>query len=346
VKITYFSKYSQLAPSSRFRLFQFLDSFQKAGVDLNVQILFDDSYFRFLREPSNSIKKRIQKTSYVASRFGLRMSKLRQDRSELAIIEQQLFPYLPFPVEKRFLPKNYLVEFDDAIYLTHPRKLPKVIQHASGVIAGNRTLADYSKQYNQNVHIVPTVLDSQNFQPRKKTERDKLIIGWSGIEYNFKYIRTLGPIFNRLAKKYPVEIVILAASPPRDFDFPFTFEKWNEKTEVDQIGQFDIAVMPLEMDEWCKGKCGLKLLQYMSLEIPSIATPIGVNSEIVIEGENGFTAITQEEWEQSLVRIIEDSYLRTRLGKAARQTVVDHYSLEVWFPKILNLYKSYCDGIS
>jgi glycosyltransferase involved in cell wall biosynthesis len=346
VKITYFSKYSQLAPSSRFRLFQFLDSFEKAGVDLNVQVLFDDNYFRFLREPSNGIKKRLQKTSYVASRFGLRMNKLRQDHSALAIIEQQLFPYLPFPIEKRFLPKNYLVEFDDAIYLTHPRKLPKVIQHASGVIAGNQTLADYSKQYNQNVHIVPTVLDSQNFQPRKKTEREKLIIGWSGIEYNFKYIRTLGSIFSRLAKKYPVEIVILAASPPRDFDFPFTFEKWSEKTEVDQIGQFDIAVMPLEMDEWCKGKCGLKLLQYMSLEIPSIATPIGVNSEIVKEEENGFTAISQEQWEHSLVRLIEDPSLRIRLGKAARQTVVDEYSLEVWFPKILNLYKSYCDGIS
>ncbi len=313
---------------------------------MNVQILFDDSYFRFLREPTNGIKKRLQKTSYVASRFGLRMNKLRQDRSDLAIIEQQLFPYLPFPVEKRFLPKNYLVEFDDAIYLTHPRKLPKVIQRASAVIAGNQTLADYSKQYNQNVHIVPTVLDSQNFQPRKKTAREKLIIGWSGIEYNFKYIHTLGSIFSRLAKKYPVEIVILAASPPRDFDFPFTFEKWNEKTEVDQIGQFDIAVMPLEMDEWCKGKCGLKLLQYMSLEIPSIATPIGVNSEIVKEGENGFTAISQEQWEHSLVRLIEDPSLRTRLGKAARQTVVDEYSLEVWFPKILNLYKSYCDGIS
>ena len=320
-----------------------MDSFKKAGIDLNVQILFDDAYFRFLRDPSNGIKKKLQKSSYVASRFRLRMNELRLDRSSLAIIEQQLFPYMPFPIEKRYLPKNYLVEFDDAIYLTHPKKLPKVIRNASGVIAGNRTLADYSKQYNQNVHIVPTVLDSENFQPREKTKREKLIIGWSGIEYNFKYIRNLGPIFDRLAKKYPVEIVILSASPPRDFDFPFTHEKWNEKTEVDQIGQFDIAVMPLEMDEWCKGKCGLKLLQYMSLEIPSIATPIGVNSEIVKEGENGFTAITQEEWEQSLTRLIEDPTLRTKLGKAARQTVIDHYSLEVWFPKIVSLYKSYCD---
>jgi len=343
VKITYFSKYSHLAPSTRFRLFQFLDRFEKAGVDLNVQILFDDGYFRFLRDPSSGIKKRLQKSFYVASRFKLRMHESRHDHSNLAIIEQQLFPYMPFPIEKRFLPKNYLVEFDDAIYLTHPKKLPKVIRNASGVIAGNRTLADYSKQFNQNVHIVPTVLDSENFRPREKTKREKLIIGWSGIEYNFKYIRTLGQIFDRLAKKYPVEIVILAASPPRDFDFPFTFEKWNEKTEVDQIGQFDIAVMPLEMDEWCKGKCGLKLLQYMSLEIPSIATPIGVNSEIVKEGENGFTAITQDQWEQSLTKLIEDPSLRMKLGKAARQTVIDDYSLEVWFPKIVSLYKSYCE---
>lgn len=313
-------------------------------MNLNIQILFDDGYFRFLRQPSGRWENRLLKTSYVASRFGLRMKKLRGDHSALSIIEQQLFPYMPFPLEKRFLPKNYLVEFDDAVYLTHPRKLPKVIRHASGVIAGNRTLAEYARQYNRNVHIVPTVLDAHHFKPKEKTKHEKLILGWSGIEYNFKYIRSIGPIFTRLVQKYPVEVVILAASPPRDFDFPYRFEKWNEQGEVDQIGEFDIAVMPLEIDEWCKGKCGLKLLQYMSLEIPSIATPVGVNSEIVKEGHNGFTAITQEDWEQKLIRLIEDPSMRENIGKTARQTVIEQYSLDVWFPKLLNLYRSYCNG--
>ena len=256
-------------------------------------------------------------------------------------MEQQLFPYLPFIIEKEFLPHPYLMEFDDSIYITHPQKLPQVIGAAAGVIAGNRHLADYAEQFNPNVHVVPTVLNTNTFAPAEKKNRDKLILGWSGIEYNFKYISRLAPVFNRLLARYPIEIVILSATAPKDFSFAFTHWKWDGATEVKQMNEFDVGLMPLELDEWCKGKCGLKLLQYMSLKLPSIATPAGVNAEIIRDGSNGFCASDLEEWETKLIRLIEDSELRQRMGAAARSTVLEGYSTNVWFPRLLEIYRRY-----
>jgi glycosyltransferase involved in cell wall biosynthesis len=138
-----------------------------------------------------------------------------------------------------------------------------------------------------------------------------------------------------------VEIVILSGTQPRNFSFPFRFEKWDPAREVEQLNEFDIGLMPLKMDEWCKGKCGFKLLQYMSLETPSVATPIGVNREIVQHGVNGFLAENLSDWESCLSQLISDSNLRRSLGSAARSTVLEKYSTSVWFPDLLSIYQRY-----
>jgi len=170
---------------------------------------------------------------------------------------------------------------------------------------------------------------------------DRVILGWSGLEYNFPYIRLLSPVLEKLARNFPVEIVILSGSPPRDFAFPFRFEKWDPAREVEQLNEFDIGLMPLRMDEWSRGKCGFKLLQYMSLEIPSVATSVGVNREIVQHGVNAFLAEDLPDWESCLSQLISDTNLRQSVGKAARSTVLENYSTCVWFPKLLSIYRKY-----
>jgi len=338
VNVNYYSKYSRLGPSSRYRVFQFLDLFKMEGVDVHIQSLFDDSYFQFLRSQSSS-KKKFRKVAYVASRFEKRRKALGSANPGLTVIEQQLFPYLPFFLEKPFLPERYVLEMDDAIYLTHPKKIPELIRNAHGIIVGNETLAEYSRKWNQNVHVIPTVLDTDWFLPPEKKEEDKIKIGWSGLEYNFKYLRQLRQVFLYLATTYPVEIVILSGSEPQNLDFPFRFVKWDPDHEVEQIRHFDIGIMPLEMDEWSQSKCGMKLLQYMALEIPAVATPAGVNAKIIEEGENGFTALSEEEWIQRLAQLIENPSLKLKMGKNARETVVKSYSVKSWFPRLLALYK-------
>jgi glycosyltransferase involved in cell wall biosynthesis len=339
VKITYFSKYSNLGPSSRYRVFQFADSLRAAGIDFRISELFDDRYFDILRmhEPLRVFKK----MSYTLARFHARKLVARKDDSDLCVIEQQLFPYLPFAFEQKYLPRKYLFEFDDAIYLTHPKKLPKIIQRARGVIAGNQTLAEYARQFNENVHRVPTVLNTDLFKPVPKKPKDRVIVGWSGLEYNFPYLQLLSPVLEKLVQKFPVEVLILSGSSPRGFTFPFRFEKWDPAREVEQLNRFDIGLMPLKMDEWSKGKCGFKLLQYMSLEIPSVATSIGVNREIVQQGTNAFLAEDLRDWESVLSVLISDSNLRESVGKAGRSTVLENYSTGVWFPKLLSIYRKY-----
>lgn len=339
MKITYYSKYSDLGPSSRYRAYQFLDLFRSAGFDFNISPLFDRGYFDILR--TNPSLREAKKIPYTLSRFRKRKQDLKDDTSQLAVIEQQLFPYLPFLLEKKYLPKRYLLEFDDAIYLTHPRKMPDLVRNAAGIIAGNETLAEFARRFNDHVHVVPTVLNTDVFKPVSKVSKNRLILGWSGLEYNFQYLRILSSVLQKIVAKFAVQVLVLSGSPPQGLEFPYRFEKWNPDTEVHQLNQFDIGLMPLKFDDWCRGKCGFKLLQYMALEIPSVATPVGVNQQIVNNGSNGFLAKDSAEWESCLAELISNPALRDKMGKAARSTVLENYSTAFWFPKIVALYRSY-----
>jgi len=102
---------------------------------------------------------------------------------------------------------------------------------------------------------------------------------------------------------------------------------WAAATEVRDLSEFDIGVMPLPDDEWARGKCGLKGLQYMALEIPTVMSPVGVNTEIIEDGRNGFLAAREDEWVEKLANLIESAGLRRELGQAARRTVEERYSV-------------------
>jgi glycosyltransferase involved in cell wall biosynthesis len=339
LKITYYSKYSAIGPSSRYRAFQYADLFRSSGFDFRISELFDDHYFDILR--TSGAARNLKKIPYTLARFSLRKKQLKADSSDLAVIEQQLFPYLPFVIEQKYLPERFIVEFDDAIYLTHPKKLPRILAAADAIIAGNETLADFARPLNQNVHVVPTALNTSVFRPATKRARNKVIVGWSGLEYNFPYLKLIAPVLRRIVEQYSVEVMILSGSAPIGLEFPFRFEQWNPEREVEQLNQFDIGLMPLKMDDWCKGKCGFKLLQYMSLEIPSIATPVGVNQQIIQHRINGFLAHEIIDWESCLSELVTNAALRENVGKAARATVMEQYSTDVWFPRLAAIYKTY-----
>lgn len=305
-----------------------------------MESLFDDQYFQILRTGSPAAKF-LRKIPYTAGRFWKRGTKRLHSDPSLIVIEHQLFPYLPFPFEKYFLPRRYLLEFDDAIYLTHPHKFAKVLKNASGVIAGNKNLGNFARRYHEKVHVIPTVLDTDAFRPSEKTPHSLIRIGWSGLEYNFKYVQMLEPVFQKLLKQHSIEIVILSGTPPKNFKFPFRFLQWDQNREVEQMNEFDIGIMPLTNDEWTRGKCGMKLLQYMSVGVPSVATPVGVVEEILDNGVNGFHARTLPDWERALSELIQNEQLRKSVAEEGRRTVLERYSVKVWFPKILELYKQY-----
>lgn len=158
---------------------------------------------------------------------------------------------------------------------------------------------------------------------------DFITIGWSGSVTTIKHFEFALPFLRRIIEKYGkrIRIKVIGDASYRNEEFNIEGIGWNRKDEVKELSSFDIGIMPLPDDEWANGKCGLKGLQYMALEIPTIMSPVGVNKEIIVNGENGFLAQETEEWVEKLSLLIDSEILRKSMGSKARQTVIDRYSV-------------------
>lgn len=345
MKVLYLSKYSSIGPSSRYRIYQHLPYLAEHGIDVDVRPLLKDRYFGIIKV-ENFIVKNIFKIFYAAYRYIIRFfDVLESNKYDLVVIEHQAFPYLPFFLEYvlRKLNKNIILEFDDAIYLTHPKKMPKLIKMSKAVIVGNDFLKEYAIKYNQNVKVVPTVIDMRRYVKkgqgsRVKGEGEKIIICWIGLAYNIDYLKQLADVFRKLSDKIALKIISSKSIEIEGVNI--IFKKWSNETEVDEIQSSHIGIMPLRDDEWSRGKCGLKLLQYMAAGIPSVASPVGVNKEIISDGVNGFLASTEDEWYEKLLRLCDDHELRRRMGDDGRKTVEEKYSIDIWAPRLAEIYKT------
>lgn len=355
MRVTYFSKSSSVGPSSRYRVFQFLPQFQAEGIDCRVAPLFGDTYFSILEVRSRALRICL-KIPYVCARFLTRLGTLLMlRRQDLVITEGPLFPYAP-PVLERLLRRlghRIVVEMDDAIYLTpgHEAKIPALLKLASGVIVGNERLAVYARQCSSNVRVVPTVVDTDRFAPlagRGVTSNshadDVITIVWMGLAYNLKYLNVLVPAVRALQAQYHVKFRVVCSHAPKLAGVDVEFRPWDFSREVTDLQDATIGVMPLENTEWARGKCGLKLLQYLACGLPAVASPVGVNSDILVNGENGLLAMTEDEWYVQLHALCRQPHLRARLGQAGRRTVESRYSLALWGPRLADVYRGFAGG--
>lgn len=340
MRVIYFSKYSAIGPSSRYRIYQYLTYLKQSGIHVHISPLFGPMYFRILLLNSK-ILSLILRLIYVLPRFIVRIFNIPRAKCyDMVIIEHQLFPYLPLFFEKPlfYFNRKVVLEMDDAIYLTHPHKLPELIRRCSHVIVGNRHLSDRVHKYNDKVTVIPTVVGIEKYHIKKSINMDRLVIGWIGLPYNFKYIRRLERVLKDLSHNYPVSVRIISSKSPVLNEIELEFRKWSLEREIEELQEFHIGIMPLFDDEWCRGKCGLKLLQYMAAGLPVVASPVGVNSEIVEDGKNGFLAWDDEDWYKKLSMLCESQTLRESLGQEARKTVEEKYSLSIWGPRLVDFY--------
>jgi glycosyltransferase involved in cell wall biosynthesis len=346
MKLLYFSKTSFIGPSSRYRIYQYIPYLRRAGIEVTVAPLFKEGWFRILDLRQRPLRT-AAKGLYSLLRCFARLKDILRVRSyDLYVFEHQAFPYIPALLE-RFAQKlntNMLLELDDAIYLTrlHKRKIPRLIMMSKHVLVGNNFLRDYALQFNPKVTVIPTVVDIDRFRPKKKyPHHAKLNIGWVGLAYNLRYIAMLAGILQKLKKETEKFFLTLISSQGLALDgVEVIFKRWSYDTEVKEIRNLDIGIMPLADDEWEKGKCGLKVLQYMACGVPVVASPVGVNRKIIKDGQNGFLAATDGEWLEKLSRLADDEALRRRLGRKGRETVEKHFSLQIWGPRVASLYKS------
>lgn len=348
-QIIYFSKTNATGPSSRYRIYQFLPLLEKKGISVKVSPLFGETYFKILAVKNNALRFFL-KSLYTGFRFFLRLIELvNVSTYSGVIVEHQIFPYLPAFMESFFLKgkKNIYLEFDDAIYLTpfHGRKMMKLLPLYSGIIAGNSNLAQYANRYNKRVLVHPTLIDTSKYRLKEDySTKDKIVIGWIGLDWNLKYLKSIEPALRNIASKHNVLLRIIAAKRIKIEGVEIDFKTWDLEDETDDIRAFDIGIMPLNDDEWCRGKCGLKLLQYMAAGVPSVCSPVGVNSEIVIDGENGFLAHSNSEWEEKISALIVSEVLREKIGRNGHKTVEAVYSLDKRGIEILSFYDSVSTG--
>ena len=347
MKVLLLSRYGSLGASSRVRFLQYLPYFKTQGAEVSVMPLFSDDYLKALYSGQSRWRRVL--AGYVR-RIG---ALFRAGRFDVLIVEKELFPFLP-AVAERWLSAvgiPYVADYDDALFHRYDRhssvwvraalgrKIDVVMRHASVVIAGNDYVAEHARQAGtRRIEVIPTVVDTQRYQPRGGPPNEIPMIGWIGTPYTSRYLKPLLPVFEALKARMPVRVIAVGA---RSEDFAGTVVEtmpWSEETEVASIQQFDIGIMPITDTPWERGKCGYKLIQYMACGIPVVASPVGVNTKIVRSRQNGLLA-HDGEWEQKLATLLRAPELRRTYGVRGREDVKGSYSVKAQAPRFLNVIR-------
>lgn len=349
MRVLFLLPYSREAASVRYRIHQFVPFLEQNGIDCDLRELVDPELYSILYAPGH----RARKAALFARRTLTRIRDVLDARDhDVLFIHRETFPFGPAFIETylRSLGKPIVFDFDDAIYLLPdggplkallrmPQKTGTIVRLADEVIVSNEHLRGYSAAYNKRVTIIPTSIDTDVFRPRAypspgewPSEARPLRLGWIGSSSTAKYLMRLAPALARVASRVPAELLVVGAGRPLDIPGIRLVERpWRLDTEVEDFRSLDVGVYPLDDDVWELGKGGFKTTQLMSVAVPAVVSPVGVNCTMVREGENGFFAATEDEWVAKLCALA-DPDLRRRVGMAGRRTAEESLSLAVNAP--------------
>lgn len=335
---------SALAPSSQARFIQFIPHLERAGWKVAHRPNRPDRPWSSARTA-----KLARALHYRLSRLAMQWNRARDlvDAQSFDVIfihhdlghDGLLLHDLIQPLMRRAV-----YDFDDAIFLgRHEPAARWLCAHAGWVTPGNAYLATYARKHCDRVTVIPTVIDSDRYKPRSYdgTSPARLRIGWSGSEQSLE--ATLVPrlpMLRELQATMDFELVVIANTRPQlPTDIRWSFIPWAPEQDLLLEQNLDIGIMPLQEDAFQRGNCGLKLLQYMAAGLPAVASPVGVNQEIVLPGETGLLARTDAQWHEALGRLLRDEPLRSALGQAARRRCEEHYSVRKWLPVYIGLLR-------
>jgi len=279
-------------------------------------------------------------------RFAARLRVLAKARRyNVLFVQKELFPWLPgfFEALADAAHIPMVLDVDDAIYLFYrgrllQHKIDRVMGHCELVLAGNRHLAEYAAQFARRTELFPTVVDTRKFSPAPAGERaGDPTVGWIGSPETVAYLQALEPVLHEVYTRVPFRLCVVGADGSGFRRFPVDTHPWSEQTEVGDIRSMDVGIMPLPESEWADGKCGLKLLQYMSCGVPAVATPRGSTPDILRERNAGVCARTPEEWSEGLTMLLRSASRRREMGRHARATVRKRFSLEGAAPRLADI---------
>jgi len=280
---------------------------------------------------------------------------IRVRKFDVTFIHREAFPFGPPIIEGMLarLGRPLILDFDDALYVPYPypsdtttpvlyrlkrtgRQFTHLVKISHHVIAGNRILADWARKHNPNITVIPTPVDTQYYTVKDYEHRvyEHVIIGWMGSHSTIPELMSVQNIFQRLVDRFgdKIEFLIVGDTRFRPVVPSMKVIPFQLETEIRDLHAFDIGIMPLNDNEWTRGKCAYKALVYMAVGIPVVCSPVGVVNDFILHGQNGFLAPNEEQWVEILSMLIEDPELRRRVGIAGRQTVEEQFSAELWAP--------------
>jgi len=341
------------SPGQRFRLEQWEKILKQSGVDI--------TYSPF---ETPELKSVLYRNGHSFSKVKTVFTNMRRRRRELDSVRDYDLVYVfreaallgPAWFERKIAGSGVpmVFDFDDAVfvayrspsngylsYLKFPQKTGEICRLSAHVMAGNEFLADYAGQFSESVTIVPTTIETDKYTPvGRSTAPETLTIGWSGSHSTVQHLDTIRGALQSLAKDEEFRLRVVG-TPNYELDaVDVEAVPWRSESEIEDLSPIDIGLMPLPDDKWSKGKCGLKALQYMALGIPTICSPVGVNTKIIQDGENGLIADSAAEWVEKIKVLLHSPELRQKLGSAGRTTVEAEYSAKTQAPRVREIFES------
>jgi glycosyltransferase involved in cell wall biosynthesis len=342
------TRYERLGSSSRVRFYQYSPYLQQHGMEIVNAPFFEDTYV------SNLYAGRRTSLRAVLQAYLKRLSVLTHTASfDLVWVEKELLPWFPaiFETLLQKLHTPYVVDYDDAVFHRYEmhsnflvrtllkHKIDHVMRHASLVIVGNEYLADRAiKAGARNVEYLPSVVDVSQYKVTDSGSDSPFRIGWIGSPVTAPYLALIQEAMRELSRESDVRLVLIGAGDFQPFPHvPTTILPWSEDIERRLSQEFDVGIMPLMDGPFERGKCGYKLVQYMASALPVIASPVGVNQQIVEPQVNGYLAHTSTDWLTALRELRDSVQKRKMLGQRGRQKAEQMYNLQVTAPKLLSL---------
>lgn len=341
-----------VSPGQRFRFEQYENLLIGAGFRVDTFPFLDKKVRKILYQKGHLF----QKVTGVINGFVKRIRFLGVcKRYDYIFVQREMTPIGPPFFEwmvARVFRCKIIYDFDDAIWIPNVSEGNQVAQFlkcfwkvkyiskwAYKVSVGNQFLGAFAKQFNKQVIYNPTCVDTQSrYNILANHDQSTVTIGWTGSHSTLQFLELCIPALKKLEQKHQFRFLVICDQKP-DFDLAsMTFIPWNAATEIEDLARINIGIMPLKHDAWSEGKCGFKIIQYLALGIPAVASPVGVNKQIIEHGNNGFLCETDSDWVECLSELLTDIDKRKAFGKKGRQKIEKAYSVHANADNFLSLF--------
>jgi glycosyltransferase involved in cell wall biosynthesis len=341
------------AASTRFRLAQFFPGLESAGIRPVLRPFLDEAGFDVLYRRGSLEKKARAGATAILGRVA---DLYRAAKADGVLVHREAALVGPPLFERAFKQLGpMLLDIDDAIWVpyaspTYGRRLSQLLKApgkiefslaaADHVIVGNDFLRGYVSERNQNLTVIPTVVDTDVFRPLARVNRTVPVLGWIGTHSTVQYLEAITPALQELAKRRPFVLRVIGGHYQAE-GVPTELQDWTLETDVSDFQSLDVGLYPLVEDPWSVGKSGFKAIQYMACGVPVVASPVGVTVDMIRDGENGFLAGDLATWVDRLEQLIASASLRARLGDAGRADVLQRWSRAVHEPRFVETISRY-----